>query len=59
MLDITMGSFDVAEICQLVGLYILHKLSKKLGYKNVVLYRDDGLVLISSTNDEKDVAHYS
>ena len=26
MFDVTMGSFDGAEICELVGLYILYKL---------------------------------
>ena len=40
--DITMGSYDGAETCELVGTYLLSKLSpqhqKKLG-----LYRDDGL----------------
>ena len=41
--DVTMGSFDGAEICELIGLYILDKLSKRLGKNNVGLYRDDGL----------------
>ena len=27
--DITMGSFDGAECCEIVGLYLLHKISKK------------------------------
>ena len=40
--DVTMGSYDGAETCELVGTYILSKLSNicdgKLG-----LYRDDGL----------------
>ena len=29
----TMGSFDGAEVCELVGLYILSILSRKYGYK--------------------------
>ena len=29
--DVTMGSFDGAEICELVGLYILYILSTKYG----------------------------
>ena len=41
--DVTMGSFDGAELCELVGLYILHVLGDKFGYKNMGLYRDDGL----------------
>ena len=38
-----MGSFDGAEICELVGLYILHLLGDQLGVDNLDLYRDDGL----------------
>ncbi|XP_070570067.1 bis(5'-adenosyl)-triphosphatase ENPP4-like [Ptychodera flava] len=48
MFDITMGSFDGAEICELVGSYILSHLSKKLGKENTGLYRDDGLAITSS-----------
>ena len=29
--DITMSSYDEAEICKLVGLYILHKYGEKYG----------------------------
>ena len=46
MFDVTMGSFDGAEICDLVGLYLLHHLAKKFGKKFVGLYRDDGLAII-------------
>ena len=46
--DVTMGSFDGAEICELVGLFILNKISKILGTENVGLYRDDGLAIIRS-----------
>ena len=38
-----MGSFDGAEICELVGLYILYILSTKYGKNLNGLYRDDGL----------------
>jgi hypothetical protein len=31
MFDVTMGSFDGAEICNLVGLFILNKLAAKFG----------------------------
>ena len=41
--DVTMGSFDGAEICELVGLYILYILSTKYGKDLNGLYRDDGL----------------
>ena len=45
-----MGSFDGAEVCELVGLYLLNKLTKLLGKKNVGLYRDDGLAAVKSTS---------
>ena len=50
MFDVTMGSFDGAEICDLIGLYILNDLVQKFGNDNIGLYRDDGLILIDGTN---------
>ena len=48
--DVPMGSYDGAEVCELVGLYILHKLTSG---KNPIfekadcgIYRDDGLAII-------------
>ena len=41
--DVTMGSFDDAEICELVGVYILNALGEKYEKERVGLYRDDGL----------------
>ena len=38
-----MGSFDGAEACELVGLYLLHQLNQKFPTINFGLYRDDGL----------------
>ena len=46
--NVTMGSLDGAEICKIVRLYLLNKLSKLLGKENVGLYRDDGLAAINS-----------
>ena len=43
MFEVTMGSYDEAEVCELVGLFILHKLKTKFNNKNIGLYRDDGL----------------
>lgn len=45
-----MGSYDGAEICEFVGLFILNKLTEEFGKENVGLYRDDGLALIESVN---------
>ena len=40
---VTMGGFDGAEICELVGLFILHKLTTRFDNGSIGLYRDDGL----------------
>ena len=48
--DITMGSFDGAETCELVGLFILNTLSNKFGKENIGLYRDDGLACFRNLN---------
>ena len=37
-----MGSYNGAELCELVGLYFLDLLTKKFGKQNIGLYRDDG-----------------
>ena len=49
MFDVTMGSNDVAEVCELIGLYILNKASDEFGASNVGLYRDDGLILVRNS----------
>ena len=41
-----MASFDGAQICKLVGLYILNKLSNIIPTKDLGLYRDDGLAVL-------------
>ena len=43
-----MDSYDGAEICELVGLYLLHKLNKTIKNQHLELYRDDGLAIINS-----------
>ena len=50
LFDVTMGSFDGAEVCELVGLYVLNSLVKRFGKENIGLYRDDGLALIKGTS---------
>ena len=50
MFDVTMGSHDGAEICELVGLYLLDKLSAIIKKDSVGLYRDDGLAVIENAN---------
>ena len=51
LFDVTMGSFDGAESCELVGSYLLHLITTKHG-NNFGLYRDDGLGVIKATARE-------
>ena len=51
--DVTMGSFDGAETSELVGLYLLSKVSKIIDNAHRGLYRDDGLALITNCNGRK------
>ena len=46
--DVTMGSFDGAESCELVGTYLLCQLPEDIR-KKVGLYRDGGLGAFSGT----------
>ena len=52
--DVTMGSYDGAEICDLVGLFILSKL-QGIGLSSVGLYRDDGLAVADKTPRQNDI----
>ena len=38
-----MGSYDGAEVCELVGLFVLDKINKNCPDLDLGLYRDDGL----------------
>ena len=51
LFDVTMGSFDGAETCELVGLYLLSKLTPVVG-NDIGLYRDDGLAALNKTPRE-------
>ena len=54
--DVTMGSFDIAELCELIGIYIQSLLTdsiKLITKENIGLYQDDGLILLRSTNSQQ------
>ena len=53
LFDVTMGAPDGAEVCELVGLYLLHKTSSFVPLERTGLYRDDGLILITDPNGPK------
>ena len=46
MFDVTMGTYNGAEVCKLVELFMLDKLSNIFEKNLVGLYRDDGLVVL-------------
>ena len=51
MFDVTMGSYDGAETCELIGTYMLSLIASK--FKDEVgLYRDDGLAVCKTTPKE-------
>ena len=43
--DVTMGSYDGAEVCELIGLFLLDLLAKKYRKEDIGWYRDDGLAI--------------
>ena len=51
MFDVTMGSYDGAETCELVGLYLLNLLKEHINNENIGLYRDDGLAILENSSD--------
>ncbi|XP_067940300.1 uncharacterized protein [Watersipora subatra] len=51
--DVTMGSHDGAETCEIVGLFLLNQIKKQFE-GNYRLYRDDGFGIISGTTREID-----
>ena len=46
LFDVTMGAYDGAVVCELVGIFMLNKISEKYG-----LYRDDGLAVFKNISD--------
>ena len=43
-----MGAYDGAEVCELVGTYMLNVLSRKYNKNDFGLYRDDGLAVLKN-----------
>ena len=41
--DVPMGCYNGAEVCELVGSYLLKKVSNIVDKKSIGLYRDDGI----------------
>ena len=51
--DVTMGSYDGAEVCETVGLFMLNKISSIIDKACYGLYRDDGLAVLRNYNPKK------
>ena len=56
LFDLAMGAYDGAEVCELVGTFLLEKISEICNKCDIGLYRDDGLAVFrnkSGTHLEK------
>ena len=51
--DVTMGSYDWDEVCQIIGIFILSLIGNKYNPNNIGLYRDDGLNMQQAHNLKK------
>ena len=53
--DVPMGAWDSAEVCEIVGLYLLAKIKTVFGDNMFFgLYRDDGLALVKGSGPQLD-----
>ena len=48
-----MGSYDRAESCELVGIYLLTRLATIIKKSDCELYGDDGLVILLNVNGQQ------
>ena len=48
-----MGSYDVAEACELVGIFILSKLDNTINKEESEPYRDSGLFILQKPNGKQ------
>ena len=53
LFDVTMGAYDGAEVCELVGTYLLYEIAKLYEKKDIGLYRDDGLAVFKNKSGPK------
>ena len=50
-LDVPMGCFDRAKVCEVVGTFMMNKLKNVFQSNTFGLYRDDGLAVIKGLSD--------
>ena len=51
LFDVAIGAYDGAEICELVGTFLLEKISEICNKSNIGLYRDYGLSIFRNKSD--------
>ena len=51
LFDVAMGSYDGAEICELVGMFALSQLPERYNRSDIGLYRDDGLAVLEGCQE--------
>ena len=54
LFDVTMGTYDGVEVCELVGTHLLYKISLKYNKNNIGLYRDDGLAISKNSSPKSE-----
>ena len=45
--DASIGAYDGAEVCELIGIFMLSLPSKPISKNHIGLYRDDGLAILT------------
>ena len=48
LFDVTMGAYDGAKVCELVGCFLLSQITRKFNKQDIGLYRDDGLAVFKN-----------
>ena len=49
LFNVTMGAYDCAEVYELVGTFLLDKISVKYDKNNIGLYRNNGLSVFKNS----------
>ena len=47
--DVTIGAYDGAQVCELIGIFMLLLFSKHINKNRIGLYRGDGLAILKNT----------
>ena len=48
LFDVLIDAYDGAEVCKLIGIFLLNLLGRKYDTRNISLYRDDGLSIFKN-----------